>query len=112
MERIIKYALLVIESNKVLLQAEKDQEKLLLPGGRPIEGEDYLKCLKREVKEELSAEVDEASLELLGTFEDVAADGKSILSAKLYLGKLLTSLSLLAKWKMSFGLVWKAIMKR
>ncbi len=90
MKRITKYALIVIRNNKILLQQEKKQEKLLLPGGKPRKGENYEKCLRREIKEELGAEIKEGSLKPLGKFEDIAADGKAILTAELYLGELKT----------------------
>lgn len=90
MKRIIKYALIIIKNNKILLQLEKKQEKLLLPGGKPRKGENYEKCLKREIKEELGAEIDTETLKPLGKFEDIAADGKAILTAELYLGNLKT----------------------
>ncbi len=88
MKRIMKYALIVIKNGKFLLQVEKKQDKLLLPGGKPRKGENYEKCLRREIKEELGAEIREGSLKPLGKFEDIAADGKAILSAELYLGEL------------------------
>lgn len=91
MKRIIKYALIIIKNNKILLQLEKKQEKLLLPGGKPRKGENYEKCLKREIKEELDAEIKEGSLKPLGRFEDIAADGKAILTAEIYLGELKTT---------------------
>ncbi len=90
MKHIIKYALLIIKDNKVLLQEEKDQDKLLLPGGKPKKGEDAISCLKREIKEELSADIIEETLRHLGKFEDIAADGVSILSAEIFLGELKT----------------------
>ena len=90
MKRISKCALLVIKNNKILLQVEKKQDKLLLPGGKPVRDEDYLECLRREIKEELNSEIDESSLEFLGKFEDLAADGESILTVKLYRGELKT----------------------
>ncbi len=90
MKRITKYALIVIRNNKILLQQEKKQDKLLLPGGKPRKGENYEKCLKREIREELGAEIREGSLKPLGKFEDIAADGKSILTAEIYLGELKT----------------------
>ncbi len=90
MKRIIKYALIIIRNNKILLQDEKKQEKLLLPGGKPRKGENYEKCLRREIREELGAEIKEGTLKPLGKFEDIAADGKAILTVELYLGKLKT----------------------
>ena len=90
MNRIMKCALLVIKNNKILLQVEKKQDKLLLPGGKPTKGEDHLVCLKREIREELNSEIDEDSLKYLGKFEDIAADGKSMLTVMLYTGELLT----------------------
>ena len=90
MKRITKYALIIIKNNKILLQQEKKQEKLLLPGGKPRKGENYEKCLKREIKEELGPEINTETLKPLGKFEDIAADGKAILTAEIYLGKLNT----------------------
>ena len=90
MKRIIKYALIIIRNNKILLQQEKKQDKLLLPGGKPRKGENYEKCLRREISEELGAEIKEGSLKPLGKFEDIAADGKAILTAEIYLGELKT----------------------
>jgi 8-oxo-dGTP diphosphatase len=90
MKRIMKYALLVVKDNKILLQQEEKIDKLLLPGGKPNKGEDYLKCLRREIKEEINAEIIEETLRQLGKFEDIAADGTSILTVELYLGELKT----------------------
>ena len=90
MKRITKHALLVIKDNKILLQIEKKQDKLLLPGGKPRKGEDYLKCLKREIKEELGAQIEEESIKSLGKFEDVAADATSILTVELFTGQINT----------------------
>tara|TARA_Y100000310_G_C20698491_1_gene827469 strand:+ start:3458 stop:3844 length:387 start_codon:yes stop_codon:yes gene_type:complete len=86
----MKHALIVVKNNKILLQIEKKQKLLLLPGGKPKKGEDSLSCLKREIKEELNAEINEATLESLGKFEDIAADGNSILTVELYQAELLT----------------------
>lgn len=88
MKRILKYALLVIKKNKILLQIEKKQDKLLLPGGKPHKNEDYLSCLKREIKEELGTEIKEETLRFLGSFEDVAASEDAILRVELYTGEL------------------------
>ena len=88
MKRIMKYGLLIVRNNRILLQKEKDEEKLLLPGGRPKRREDYLKCLRREIKEELDATINENELQYLGKFEDSTADGKSELTIELYLGTL------------------------
>ncbi|MBI2664253.1 NUDIX domain-containing protein [Candidatus Woesearchaeota archaeon] len=90
MKRIMKHALLVIKNNKILLNVEKKQKLLLLPGGKPIKGENYLQCLKREIKEELNAEISTATLKPLGRFEDIAADNESIITVYLYLGELKT----------------------
>jgi 8-oxo-dGTP diphosphatase len=90
MKRITKYGLLVIKNNKILLQVEKRQKMLLLPGGKPKKGERYEQCLKREIKEELNSEIEEGTLNYLGRFEDMAADESSILTVWLYSGKLKT----------------------
>jgi len=88
MKRITKCALLVIKNNKILLQVEKKQKLLLLPGGKPLKGEGHETCLKREIKEELNSEIEEGTLNYLGRFEDVAADESATLTVWLYRGEL------------------------
>ncbi|MBI2137246.1 NUDIX domain-containing protein [Candidatus Woesearchaeota archaeon] len=90
MKRILKYGLIVIKNNKILLQLEKEQEKLLLPGGKPKKNETPEECLAREIKEEINAEIKQQSLQQLGRFEDIAADGEAILTVELYKGELKT----------------------
>jgi len=90
MDRIMKYGLLVVKNKKILLQDEKGHTKLLMPGGKPLKGEDPVKCLVREIKEELNAEIDVKSLQYLGKFEDIAAKREAILTMELYKGDLTT----------------------
>jgi len=62
----------------------------IMPGGQIEEGEDDLKCLAREINEELSVETDEASLKYINEYLDVAAgDLTKDVSIKLYEGKII-----------------------
>jgi 8-oxo-dGTP diphosphatase len=90
MKRILKYAVIIVKNGKILLQKETKQKLLLLPGGKPHSGESPHRCIKREIKEELKADIDVSSLRYLGKFEDIAADGTSIVTVELYTGTLAT----------------------
>jgi 8-oxo-dGTP diphosphatase len=79
MNRINKIAIAVVKNNKLLLVKKKGIDKLITPGGK-IEGrESPQECIKRELKEELNATVDEKSLNFLGRFEDISAESKDII---------------------------------
>ena len=90
MNQILKHALLVVKDGKFLVQKEKKHELLLMPGGKPEKGEEPLECLKREIMEELNAEIDMDTLKHLGKFEDIAADNESIITMILYQAELKT----------------------
>lgn len=62
----------------------------IMPGGRIEPGENHVECLIRELHEELQVDIDQASLEFLGEYVDVAAgDPTKDVSIMLYRGKIL-----------------------
>ncbi|MDD5704064.1 MAG: NUDIX domain-containing protein [Dehalococcoidales bacterium] len=82
-----KYALCVIKDNKLLLQEEEGEDLYLLPGGRPEDSEGAIQALCREVKEELGIELDLATLDFIGQFEDVAEENPdALVRVELYNG--------------------------
>ena len=89
MNLIKKSALAVIESNHLLVVRPHKSSFILMPGGKPEEGESAVVALKREIMEELSCSIDEKSLAFLGVFEDSAAgSSNSRVRIRLYSGKL------------------------
>ncbi len=89
MKLIKKSALTVIKSNKLLVVRAKGSSYFLMPGGKPKEGETEIAALKREIMEELGCGIDDASLTLLGRFEDFTSDGKSRVAIDLFAGELI-----------------------
>jgi 8-oxo-dGTP pyrophosphatase MutT (NUDIX family) len=89
--------------NKIgLLFLNEDQTKFLvceknhftsdfiMPGGQIEIGEDDIKCLVREIREELDVEMDVTSLKFINEYNDVASgDSTKDVSIKLYLGKII-----------------------
>ena len=57
-------------------------------GGKIKEGESDIDCLKREVWEEISCQIDESSVKFLAEFKDVAHGGKAMLHLRMYKGEL------------------------
>ncbi len=89
MRKLFKYGLAVIRDGKLLVVRERGTVKFLLPGGRPHEGESVEEALRREVKEELDADVEDASVTYYGTFEDVAAnEPDTVIQIAVYRGEL------------------------
>ena len=89
MRIIQKSALAVIKDNKLLAVRPHNSQFLLMPGGKPNLGESAVAALKREIREELDCSIDEKTITLLGTFEDVAAGNNgSRVRIDLYSGKL------------------------
>ncbi len=75
MKIIDKVALLYVKDGKILSTRSKGKDKYYLPGGKREGNEMDLETLAREVKEELSVDVVEATARFYGTFE-AQAHGK------------------------------------
>ena len=76
-ENIIdKLALIHIVDGSILSTRSKGRDKFYIPGGKRELGETDAQALFREVKEELSVEIDITSMEFIGIFEAQADDNK------------------------------------
>jgi 8-oxo-dGTP diphosphatase len=84
---IRKIGLAAIENNRLLLVKKKGLAELIMPGGKIEPGETAEQCLRREIKEELDAEVGELSY--LGKFEDNASGRDDVVSIALYSGRII-----------------------
>jgi len=84
MKKYRKYALCIIRENRLLVQEEVGEEYYLLPGGRAEEEEGAIQALCREVREELGIELELASLNFLGKFEDVSREPDARIQIELY----------------------------
>jgi 8-oxo-dGTP pyrophosphatase MutT (NUDIX family) len=88
-----KIGLLVLnEDTTKFLVCQKASDDIsadyIMPGGQLTE-DNYLECLRNEIKEELDCALDEASLELIGEYEDIAAGHTNeTVKITLYRGKL------------------------
>lgn len=72
---IDKLAWIYLVDGKILVTKNKGRDKFYLPGGRRIKGESDAQTLFREIKEELSVEVDLTTMQFVGIFE-AQADGQ------------------------------------
>lgn len=73
---IYKAAGIIIQGRKLLFTRAKDMDFFIDPGGKIEEGETAKQALVRELKEELSIDVDESNLEFFGEFVAEAANQK------------------------------------
>lgn len=91
MKIINKAALAVFKDKKILfVRTNKQKDVFYTLGGKYLEGEGDIDCIKREVREELGCRVDESSIKFLQEFEDVAhGDEFAMLRLRLYEGKLM-----------------------
>ncbi len=62
-------ALIHIKNKKLLLVRPKSKKIFYMPGGKPDAGEDNLKALIREIKEEVDVDIDPKTVDFYGTFE-------------------------------------------
>ena len=75
MNTIDKLALLYLKDGKVLCTMSHGKDTWYLPGGKREAGESDIEALKREVREELSVELDDATIQPYGVFS-AQAHGK------------------------------------
>ena len=66
---IDKIALLYIKDGRVLSSLSKGKNKYYFPGGKREAGESDLETLKWEIKEELSVDIIDSTVEYYGTFQ-------------------------------------------
>ncbi|TVR78612.1 MAG: NUDIX domain-containing protein [Rhodospirillales bacterium] len=86
---IEKIGLAVLRGSQLLVVRNRDTSLFLVPGGRVEVGESPTETLKREIREELSCDIDEASLDYIGEYRDDAANDKgSKVRIRLYRGEL------------------------
>lgn len=62
-------ALIHIKNKKLLLVRPKSKKIFYMPGGKLDEGEDNLKALVREIKEEVQLDIDPKTIDFYGVFE-------------------------------------------
>ncbi len=84
---IIKIGLAVVNRRKILLVRKKGLKELILPGGKPEGAETRIRCLRRELREELGVGIVEPKY--LGVFEEKAAGRKDKVRIFLYYGKII-----------------------
>lgn len=73
---IDKIALIYIKDRKVLSTLSKGKDKFYFPGGKREGNESDIETLKREIKEELSVDIIDSSIQYYGTFK-AQAHGKN-----------------------------------
>lgn len=89
-----KIGLLILNKDRTkFLVCEKAPENVtsdyIIPGGK-LEKENDIDCLKNEIKEELSCDLDITSLKLIGEYTDTAAGRPSReVTIRLYIGKII-----------------------
>ncbi len=80
-----------IENGNLLLVRKQDY--WILPGGKPKEGESYIACLARELREELSwTKLDPSRVNFYHEFEGISPIRKVPIAVKVYHAGLLGSL--------------------
>lgn len=76
MDTIDKVALIYLEGRKALSSLSKGKDAFYFPGGKREKGETDLQTLTREIKEELSVDIEGESARFYGVFE-AQAHGKA-----------------------------------
>lgn len=77
MKIIDKLALIDVKDRKVLCAKSKGKDKFYIPGGKRERGESDKQALVREIREELSVEIDPSTIEFYGNFQ-TQADGQPV----------------------------------
>lgn len=72
MKIIDKLAWIEIKNKTILSTRSKGKDKYYIPGGKREQGENDAVALIREIKEELCVELQESTLEYIGTFQGQA----------------------------------------
>ncbi|NMP26162.1 NUDIX domain-containing protein [Rahnella sp. SAP-1] len=70
MKTIIKCSAIIIRNRSLLLTRKQGTTIFISPGGKPLQGEDHLSCLRREIREELNVEA--AEIRPFGLFHGIA----------------------------------------
>ncbi|MEM7062658.1 MAG: NUDIX domain-containing protein [Cyanobacteria bacterium P01_B01_bin.77] len=85
---VVAYA--VINSQQLLTVRKKNTQKFMFPGGKFQPGEDAEAAIRREVREELSCDIDSSTFTTLGTFVTMAAnEANTQLVATVFQGNLI-----------------------
>jgi len=88
--RIVKAGLCLWREGKVLLARSKNDAHFQIPGGKIEAGESDQAALVREIREELSVEIDLATLQYLDTFVAAAAGRANVMvELRLYQAQIL-----------------------
>jgi 8-oxo-dGTP diphosphatase len=88
--KIVKIGLAVVKDGCLLLVRKRGSDCLILPGGKPEQGEDDLTALGREIAEELGCTLSLQYIHYLGAFRDRAAGlTNTDVVVKLYAGTLI-----------------------
>lgn len=89
MKQIVKVGLLLVDGNSFLVTRKRNTTAFLIPGGKYEKDEDDLQAIEREIREELSCQVDASSLTYIGDFTDVAAnEPNATITVRLYSGNI------------------------
>ncbi len=83
MEKILKVGAVILKGKKFMVVREKGDESYIMPGGRPEAGETAEQTLRREIKEELNAEV--KSFSGIGRLEGPSTRKDTLVSQDLFL---------------------------
>lgn len=67
---------------------EKRVTQYLMPGGQ-LEGESDIKCLQREIQEELNCDMEVGNIKFINEYNDIAATPGKDVMIRLYSGKLI-----------------------
>lgn len=83
MKQIDKLAWIEIKDKKILSTRSFGKDKYYIPGGKREGNETDLEALTREIKEELSVDLDTNSLQFIGIFEAHAHGHEATVSVKM-----------------------------